>query len=52
MVSAYTNCMRSFSGERGEGPAVVSRDRNTRAVGQVRVNRQRGERYQRSSAEK
>jgi hypothetical protein len=36
----------------GDGPAVVSRNRNTRAVGRVRVNRQRGERYQRSSAEK
>src|SRR4029077_9810021 len=37
---------------RGDEPAVVSRDRNTAAVGRVRVYRQRGERCQRSSAEK
>src|SRR6266852_1353381 len=36
----------------GDGPAVVSRDRNTTAVGRVRVHRQRGERCQRSSTEK
>ena len=36
----------------GDGPAVVSRDRNTAAVGRVRVHRQRGERCQRSSTEK
>jgi hypothetical protein len=35
----------------GDGPAV-SRDRNTAAVGRVREHRQRGERCQRSSAEK
>ncbi len=36
----------------GDGPAVVSRDRKTAAVGRVRVHRQRGERCQRSSTEK
>src|SRR3982074_1631291 len=35
----------------GDGPAIVSRDPNTTAVGQVRVHRQRGERCQRSSTE-
>jgi hypothetical protein len=36
----------------GDGPAVVSRERNTAAVGRVRVHGQRGERCQRSSTEK
>jgi hypothetical protein len=36
----------------GDGPAVLSRDRNTAAVGGIRVYRQRGERGQRSSPEK
>ena len=36
----------------GDRPAVVSRDRNTAAVGRIRVHRQRGERRQRSSTEK
>src|SRR5712671_3520241 len=36
----------------GDGPAVVSRNRNTAAIGRVRVHRQRGERPQRCSAEK
>ena len=36
----------------GDGPAVVSCDRNTATVGRVRVYRQRGERCQRSSTEK
>jgi hypothetical protein len=36
----------------GDGPAVVSRDRNTAVAGRVRVYRQRRERCQRSSTEK
>ena len=36
----------------GDGPAVVSRDRDTAAISRVRVHRQRGERCQRSSPEK
>ena len=36
----------------GDGPAVVSRDRNSAAVGRVRVHRKRGEWCQRSSPEK
>src|SRR5262245_5408396 len=36
----------------GDGPAVVSRDRETAAVGRIRVHRQRRERRQRSSPEK
>jgi hypothetical protein len=35
-----------------DGPAVVSRDRNSAAVGQVRVHRKRGEWCQPSSPEK
>jgi hypothetical protein len=36
----------------GDGPAVVSRDRNTAVAGRVGVRRQRSERHQRSSAKK
>jgi hypothetical protein len=36
----------------GDRPAAVLRDRNTAAVGRVQVHRQRGERCQRSAAEK
>jgi hypothetical protein len=35
-----------------DGPAVVTRDRSTAAVGRFRVHRQRGERCQRRSPEK
>lgn len=36
----------------GDGPAVISRNRNTAAVGRLRVRTQPSERCQRSSTEK